>query len=244
LATEEVDLNKYNRVVLKISGEALAGKKSTGIDPQVIKNIACEIKKAKDTGVKLAVVIGGGNIWRGAEMKIKGIDRVTADYMGMLATIIDAIALQSVLEKLNLATRVQSAVEISKICESYIRRRAMRHLEKDRIVIFAGGTGNPYFTTDTAASLRAIELDADVLLKATKVDGVYNDDPLLNPKAKKYTSLTFMDAIKRRLKIMDTTAFSLCMDNNLPVVVFNLHKPGNITKVIKGEPVGTIVKNK
>lgn len=237
-------MNKYRRVLLKISGEALAGKKSSCIDPEVIKDIAGEVKKAKSTGIELAIVVGGGNIWRGAKMNIKGIDRVTSDYMGMIATIIDAIALQSVLEKLGLETRVQSAIEITKLCEPYIKRRAVRHLEKNRIVIFAGGTGNPYFTTDTAAALRAVEIGADVLLKATQVDGVYSDDPKTNPRAKKYDSLTFLEAINKRLKVMDTTAFSLCMDNNLPVIVFDLHKPGNIVRVIRGGRIGTLVKNK
>jgi uridylate kinase len=237
------NLKKIKCVVLKISGEALAGGRQTGIDPAAIKNIAGEIKAAKDTGVKLAVVVGGGNIWRGAKSGIKEIDRVAADYMGMLATVINALALQSVLEKLGIDTRVQSAIEISKLCEPFIRRRAMRHLIKGRVLIFAGGTGNPYFTTDTTAALRAVELGADVLLKATRVDGVYDDDPLLNPRAKKYVTLTFMEAIRKRLRVMDTTAFSLCMDNDLPVIVFNLLKSGNTAGAIKGRKVGTVIKN-
>ena len=237
------DVPKYKRVVLKISGEALSGNKNSGIDNETIEKIAAEIKDVKQLGVELAIVIGGGNIWRGKETKIKAIDRVTSDYMGMLATVINAIALQDVIEKYNIVTRVQSAIEISKLCEPYIRRRALRHLEKDRIVIFAGGTGNPYFTTDTTAVLRAIELKADVLLKATQVDGVYSDDPKKNKNAKKYDSITFMEAIKKRLKIMDMSAFSLCMDNNLPVIVFNLHKPGNIVNSILGKHIGTIITN-
>lgn len=231
----------YKRVILKISGESIGEKPlNIGISQNSLTELAKEIKSAVDKyKVQLGIVIGAGNILRGKNVSF--IERTTADYMGMLATVINALALQSVLESLGLHTRVMSAIEMPKIAEPYIRRRAIRHLEKGRIVIFAAGTGNPYFTTDTTAALRAIEIGADVLLKATQVDGVYDDDPKKNPKAKKYKKLTFIEAINKGLKIMDTTAFSLCMENKLPVKVFNLYKKGNLLKAIKGEEVGTTI---
>jgi uridylate kinase len=231
------------RVLLKISGEAFRGEERYGIDVDSVHAMAKEIAAALDQKVQIAIVVGGGNIWRGTSDRAKGIDRVTADYMGMLATLINAMALQDALEKMDIPTRVQSAIEISKLAEGYIRRRAIRHLEKGRVVIFAGGTGNPYFSTDTTAALRAVEINADVLLKGTQVDGVYSDDPRTNPKAKRLTELTAMEAIRKRLKVMDTTAFSLCMDNQLPVVVFNLYKAGNIRRVVRGESVGTLIRS-
>jgi uridylate kinase len=231
------------RVLLKISGEAFRGEERYGIDVDSVHSMAKEIAEALDKKVQMAIVVGGGNIWRGTSDRARGIDRVTADYMGMLATLINAMALQDALEKMEIPTRVQSAIEISKLAEPYIRRRAIRHLEKGRVVIFAGGTGNPYFSTDTTAALRAVEINADVLLKGTQVDGVYSDDPRTNPKAKRLTELTAMEAIRKRLRVMDTTAFSLCMDNQLPVIVFNLYKPGNIRRVVSGESVGTLIRS-
>jgi uridylate kinase len=234
----------YRRVLLKVSGEALAGSsKEHRIDEKVVQAIAKAIYEVSQSGVHLALVIGGGNIYRGADGERMGMDRVSSDYMGMLATIINALALQNALEKLGANTRVQSAIEMSKVAEPYIRRRALRHLEKGRIVIFAAGTGNPYFTTDTAAALRAIEIGADVILKATNVDGIYSADPKKDPKAKKFKTLTYMEAINRRLRVMDTTALSLCMENKLPIVVFDLHRPENIKRVVCGEPIGTLVRN-
>lgn len=233
----------YRRVLLKLSGEALAGDNEHRIDEKVVQAIARAVFEVKNAGVEIALVIGGGNIYRGADGERMGMDRVSSDYMGMLATIINALALQNALEKLGAHTRIQSSLEMSKVAEPYIRRRALRHLEKGRIVIFAGGTGNPYFTTDTAAALRAIEIGADTILKATNVDGIYNDDPKKNPKAKKFKALTYIEAINRRLRVMDTTALTLCMENKLPIVVFNLHQPGNIRRVVLGEPIGTVVKN-
>lgn len=215
------------------------GSSRHGIDSAALTQISTEIKKAYQKGVQLAIVIGGGNIWRGAADRGSAIDRVTADYMGMLATIMNALALQDSLESMGIQTRVQTAIEIPKLSEAYIRRRAVRHLEKKRVVIFAGGTGNPYFTTDTAASLRAVEIEADIVLKATKVDGVYTADPKRNKKAKLIKKLTFMEAIRRRLRIMDTTALTLCMENRMPVVVFNLFRTGNIAKAVSGIRVGT-----
>ena len=232
----------YKRILLKISGEAMMGDKSYGVDPATADFIAKEIKEAVSLGVEVAIVIGGGNIFRGVEASVKGIERASADYMGMLATVINALALQNFLEQHGIPTRVQSAIEMKELAETYIRRRAMRHLEKGRTVIFAAGTGNPYFTTDTAASLRAMEIGADVILKATKVDGIYSADPLKMPSAKKYTSLTYIDVLKKGLSIMDSTAISLCMDNKLPIVVFNLMGKGNIRKIIKGKKIGTLVK--
>lgn len=235
--------SKTKRVLLKISGEAFRGQERYGIDSEALHNIAGEIAQSLDARIQMAIVVGGGNIWRGASDRARGIERVTADYMGMLATLINALALQDALEKIDIPTRVQSAIEISKLAEAYIRRRAIRHLEKGRVVIFAGGTGNPYFSTDTTAALRAVEINADVLLKATQVDGVYNDDPRTNPKAVKYQDLTAMEAIRKRLKVMDTTAFSLCMENKLPILVFNLYKSGNIRRAVAGESVGTRIKS-
>lgn len=231
----------YKRIILKISGESIGEKPlNMGISESSLNELAKEIKLVVDRyKIQLGIVIGAGNILRGKNVNF--IERTTADYMGMLATVINALALQSVLESLNLNTRVMSAIEMPKIAEPYIRRRAIRHLEKGRIVIFAAGTGNPYFTTDTTAALRAIEISADILLKATQVDGVYDDDPKKNPKAKKYKKLTFIEAINKGLKIMDTTAFSLCMENKLPVKVFNLYKKGNLLKAVRGEEVGTII---
>ena len=235
---------KYKRILLKISGEAMMGDMAYGVDPSTVDFIAREIKVAVTMGVELAIVIGGGNIFRGVEASLKGIERTSADYMGMLATVINALALQNYLEKYNIPTRVQSAIEMKELAESYIRRKAMRHLEKGRIVIFAAGTGNPYFTTDTAASLRAMEIGADVILKATKVDGIYSSDPMKDPSAKKYHTVTYIDVLKKGLSIMDSTAISLCMDNNLPIVVFNLRDKGNIRKILEGKKIGTLVRGK
>jgi uridylate kinase len=232
----------YKRVVLKLSGEALQGKRGYGIDPLVTEQIAKEIKETKKLGVQITIVIGGGNIYRGATASGQGMDRITADYMGMLATVINGLALQDALEKAGVVTRVQTAIEMQEIAEPYIRRRAVRHLEKNRVVIFVAGTGNPYFSTDTAASLRAIEMNADVILKATKVDGVYSADPEKYKNAKKFRALKYIDVLKKGLKVMDATAVSLCMDNKLPIVVFNLTKRGNIKKVISGEKIGTVVR--
>jgi uridylate kinase len=235
---------KYKRILLKISGEAMMGDMAYGVDPSTVDFIAREIKVAVTMGVELAIVIGGGNIFRGVEASLKGIERTSADYMGMLATVINALALQNYLEKYNIPTRVQSAIEMKELAESYIRRKAMRHLEKGRTVIFAAGTGNPYFTTDTAASLRAMEIGADVILKATKVDGIYSSDPMKDPSAKKYHTVTYIDVLKQGLSIMDSTAISLCMDNNLPIVVFNLRDKGNIRKILEGKKIGTLVRGK
>lgn len=232
----------FERVVLKLSGEALQDRLGHGIDTGVTASIAKRLKEIHKLGVEVALVIGGGNIFRGATAESEGIDRSTADYMGMLATVINGMALQDALEKEGVFTRVMSAIEMREMAEPYIRRRAIRHLEKGRIVVFVGGTGNPYFTTDTTAALRAIEIGADVILKATKVDGVYSADPNKVKGAKKFKKLKYIDVIKRSLKVMDVTAISLCMDNNLPIIVFNLFKKGNIKKVILGDNIGTIVK--
>lgn len=230
-------------MLLKISGEALQGDGDWGIDYSVLENIARQVREVQALGVEVALVIGGGNMIRGAEeARRAGLERASADYMGMLSTVINALALQAVLEKLGAFTRVMSALEMHQVAESYIRRRAVRHLEKGRIVIFAGGTGNPYFTTDTTAALRAMEVGAEVVLKATKVDGVYSADPVKKPRARKYKELTYLEVLKRRLAVMDTTAISLCMDNNLPIVVFNLNKKGNLMRLFKGEHVGTVVQ--
>ena len=234
---------KPKRVLLKISGEAFRGKERYGIDVDALHHIAKEIAQAVSSKTQISIVVGGGNIWRGTSDRAKGIDRVTADYMGMLATVINSLALQDALEKMGIPTRVQSAIEISKLAEAYIRRRAIRHLEKGRVVIFAGGTGNPYFSTDTTAALRAVEISADVILKGTQVDGVYSDDPRTNPKAKRLNELTAMEAIRKRLKVMDMTAFSLCMENHLPIRVFNLYKDGNIRRAVAGDSVGTLIKS-
>ena len=231
----------FKRVVLKISGEALQGRQHYGIDHKVVLSIAKQIKAVHDSGVELACVIGAGNIFRGMQAVRQGMDRVTGDYIGMLATMINSLSLQDALEKLGVYTRVMSAIHVEELAEPYIRRRAIRHLEKRRVVIFAGGTGNPYFTTDTAAALRAIEIGAEAVLKATRVDGVYSGDPLKDKKAKKYQHLKYLDVLKKQLQVMDSTAVSLCMDNKLPIVVFNLTGPGNIEKVMRGEPIGTVV---
>ncbi len=232
---------KYKRILLKLSGEALMGDKGFGIDSATVDFIAKEIKKVVNLGAELAIVIGGGNIFRGVEASVKGMERASADYMGMLATVINALALQNALEKNNITTRVQSAIEMRELAESYIRRKAMRHLEKGRIVIFAAGTGNPYFTTDTAAALRAMEIGADVIMKATKVDGVYSSDPVKDPRAKKFDTISYIDVLKKGLSVMDSTAISLCMDNNLPIMVFNLKGKDNISKVALGKKIGTMV---
>ena len=232
----------YRRVLLKLSGEALMGEQAFGIDPDVTTQIAKEIAEIQQLGVQTAVVIGGGNLFRGLAASAKGMDRATADYMGMLATVINALALQDALEHQGVLTRVASAIEMRAVAEPFIRRRAVRHLEKGRVVVFAAGTGNPYFTTDTAAALRAMEIKADVILKGTKVDGIYTADPMLDKTATKYDDISFMAVIERRLKVMDTTAISLCMDNKLPIVVFNLRTAGNVRRVIMGEPVGTTVR--
>ena len=232
----------FKRIVLKISGEALEGKLGYGIDRDVLASIASQIKEVHGLGVQVAVVIGGGNIFRGISASSKGMDRASADYMGMLATIINGLALQDMLEHVGVFTRVQTAIEMKSLAEPYIRRRAIRHLEKGRVVIFVAGTGNPYFTTDTTAALRAMEIGAQVILKATKVDGVYSSDPMKNKRARRYDTLRYIDVLKKGLKVMDATAISLCMDNKLPIMVFNLFRTGNIKRVVLGEKVGTIVK--
>jgi uridylate kinase len=231
----------YKRILLKLSGEALLGRQSTGVDPEVANFIADEIKSLADLQVQVGIVIGGGNIFRGIEASAKGMDRTTADYMGMLATVINSLALQSALEARGLPTRVQSSIEMREIAEPFIQRRAVRHLEKGRIVIFAGGTGNPYFSTDTAASLRAMEIRADVIMKATKVDGVYNADPVKDKTAVMYKKISYIDVLTENLKVMDSTAITLCRDNSLPIVVFNMQKKGNIRGVICGKKIGTYV---
>ncbi|MDD6772094.1 MAG: UMP kinase [Inconstantimicrobium porci] len=233
---------KYNRVILKLSGEALAGENGFGIDFNVAKRIAQEVKQLVDLGVEVGAVVGGGNIWRGRSGE--GMDRTTADYMGMLATCINALALQDSLESLGVKTRVQTAIEMKEIAEPFIRRRAMRHLEKGRVVIFAAGTGNPYFSTDTTAALRAAEIEADVILLAKKVDGVYDKDPHKFDDAKKFDTLTHLEVLEKGLQVMDSTATSLCMDNNIPILVFGLDEPGNILRAIKGEKIGTLVSSK
>jgi uridylate kinase len=232
---------RYGRVLLKLSGEALMGEQQFGIDPAVTTQIAKDIAEIQGLGVQVAVVIGGGNLFRGLAASAKGMDRATADYMGMLATVINGLAMQDALEHVGINTRVASAIEMRAVAEPFIRRRAVRHLEKGRAVIFAAGTGNPYFTTDTAAALRAMEMKADVILKGTKVDGIYTADPMLNPTATKYDNISYLKVLAEGLKVMDATAISLCMDNKLPIVVFNLRTPGNLRRVIMGEPVGTTV---
>ena len=234
---------KYKRILLKLSGEALMGEKQFGIDPNRISAYAEEIKKVVEAGAEVAIVIGGGNIFRGLGAQDQGIDRVQGDHMGMLATVINGLALQSVLEAIDVKTRLQSAIEMDKVAEPFIRRKAIRHLEKGRVVIFGGGTGNPYFTTDTAATLRAIEIDADVILKGTRVDGVYTSDPEKDTTATKYESITFQEVFEKDLKVMDMTAFTLSRENNLPIVVFDMNKPGNLQRVVKGEAIGTVVGN-
>jgi uridylate kinase len=233
---------KYKRILLKISGEAMMGDKGYGIDANTADFIAQEIKGAVSLGVQIAVVVGGGNIFRGVEASVQGMERTSADYMGMLATVINALALQNSLEKKDVPTRVQSAIEMKELAEPYIRRKAIRHLEKGRTVIFAAGTGNPYFTTDTAAALRAMEIGAGAILKATKVDGIYSSDPVKDPEAEKYETVTYIDVLKKGLSVMDSAAISLCMDNHLPIIVFNLRGKGNIKKIIEGKKIGTLVK--
>ncbi|HBY94564.1 MAG: UMP kinase [Ardenticatenaceae bacterium] len=234
---------KYKRILLKLGGEALATPGGFGIDPGKVAELAHKIKRVRDLGVQVAVVLGAGNIWRGNIGMQSGMDRATADYMGMLATVLNALALQDALERIGLDTRVQTAIEMKAVAEPYIRRRAIRHLEKGRIVILAAGTGNPYFTTDTAAALRAMEIDAEVLIKATKVDAVYEDDPFRNPDARRFGHLTYLEALNLRVGVMDSTALTLCMDNNLPIVVTNLWKDGSIERVVKGEDVGTTISS-
>jgi len=232
---------KYRRVLLKLSGEALGGEKGFGIDPVTVVSMAKQIKAVRALGVELMIVVGGGNIFRGSFGSERGIERSTGDYMGMLATVINAMALQDTLEKENVATRVQSAITMTQVAEPFIRRKAVRHLELGRVVIFSCGTGNPYFTTDTAAALRANEMGADVILKATKVDGIYDKDPKKHPDARRYTSITYTEALRKQLRVMDSTAFALCQENRMPIVVFDLFKTGNIKKVIMGQRVGTLV---
>jgi uridylate kinase len=232
----------YKRVLLKLSGEALLGEKSFGIDRAFTSYLATEIRDIHTLALEVAVVVGGGNIFRGVSDSAKGMDRVAADHMGMLATVINGIALQDALEREGIQTRVLSAIEMREVAEPFIRRRAMRHLEKGRVVIFAGGTGNPYFSTDTAAALRAMEIKAEIILKGTKVDGIYDADPKDNPSARRFDSLTYLDVLKRELKVMDATAISLCKDNRLPIIVYNLRQAGNLRRIVTGEPVGTIVK--
>lgn len=233
--------SKFQRILVKLSGEALLGNSDYGIDPAVLKRIAAELQEIVEMGVQVAVVLGGGNIFRGAGLARAGMDRVAADHMGMLATVMNSLAMQDALESLGLYARVMSAIRINEVCEDYIRRRAVRHLEKGRVVIFAAGTGNPFFTTDTAASLRAIEINADILLKATKVNGVYSDDPVRNPAATRYSHLTFDKVLTDKLNVMDATAIVMCRDNRLPLRVFNLNNPGDLTRIVQGEDVGTAV---
>ena len=232
---------KYKRILLKLSGEALGGEAGQGICPEVVADMAQQIKEVRALGVEVVIVVGGGNIFRGLSGSERGIERATGDYMGMLATVINALALQDALEKKGVATRVQSAITMSQVAEPFIRRRAVRHLEKGRVVIFGGGTGNPFFSTDTAAALRAAELGVEVILKATKVDGIYDSDPKKNPAAKRFATITYMEALQKQLKVMDSAAFSLCMDNKMPIIVFDLFKPHNIKRVVLGEKVGTLV---
>ncbi|MBR5259017.1 MAG: UMP kinase [Eggerthellaceae bacterium] len=233
---------KYNRVLLKLSGEALAGDQGYGIDPKVVDDLAKQIAEVVNDGVQLAVVVGGGNIFRGVAGATKGMDRAQADYMGMLATVMNSLALQDAFERHGVSTRVQSAITMQEVSEPYVRRKAVRHLEKGRVVILAAGTGNPYFTTDTAAAQRACELGVDCLMKATKVDGVYDSDPKTNPEAKRFDVISYKEVLERELHVMDTTATALCMDNNIPMIVFDLTKHGNISRALKGEPIGTTIE--
>jgi uridylate kinase len=232
---------QFSRILLKLSGEALGGESGIGISAEAVQNMAEQICEVRNLGVQVVVVVGGGNIFRGLSGSKSGIERATGDYMGMLATIINSLALQDALEKLGAPTRVQSAIAMAQVAESFIRRRAVRHLEKGRVVIFGGGTGNPYFSTDTAAALRANEIGAEVILKATKVDGIYDSDPKKNPKAKRFTQISYIDALQRRLQVMDSTAFSLCMDNKMPIIVFDFFRAHNLKRVVLGEKVGTLV---
>ena len=231
----------YRRILLKISGEILAGEQGYGIQPTVLEDLSSEIASVHSLGIEVAIVIGGGNIFRGIAASASGMERASADYMGMLATILNALALQNALERLDVATRVQSAIEMRQLAEGYIRRRAIRHLEKKRVVIFAGGTGNPYFSTDTAAALRAMEIGADVIMKGTKVNGIFEADPVTNPKAKMFAELPFLSILNKNLKVMDSTAITLCMDNNLPLIVFNLKERGNLKRIVQGDKIGTLV---
>jgi len=232
---------QYRRILVKLSGEALGGESGVGICPDALRKMAAQIAEVRERGVQVVVVIGGGNIFRGVQGSAKGIERATGDYMGMLGTVINALALQDALEKQGVPTRVQSAITMSQVAEAFIRRRAVRHLEKGRVVIFGGGTGNPYFSTDTAAALRANEIGAEVILKATKVDGIYDSDPKKNSAAKRFSRITYLDALQKQLKVMDSTAFSLCMDNKMPIIVFNSFEPRNLCRVVRGEKVGTLV---
>ncbi|MCF8341539.1 MAG: UMP kinase [Chitinophagaceae bacterium] len=232
---------KYKRILLKLSGESLMGNKSFGLDPLMLERYAVEVKTIVDMGIQVAIVIGGGNIYRGMNEAETGIERAHGDYMGMLATVINGMAMQAMLEKLGVFTRLQSAIKMEQIAEPYIRRRAIRHLEKNRVVIFGAGTGNPYFTTDTAGSLRAIEIGADVILKGTRVNGIYSADPEKYPDATRYETITFKECIERNLKVMDMTAFTLCMENKLPIIVFDINEPGNLQKLVNGENIGTMV---
>lgn len=245
MASDPVQRRQFKRVVLKLSGEALREDGSQdNISPPIVENIARQVKDAYQAGMEIAIVVGGGNFWRGITASNRGMDRATADYMGMLATVMNSLAVQSMLEQMDVPTRVQSAIEMKNVAEPFIRRKAMRHLELGRVVIFAAGTGNPFFSTDTTAALRASEIGADVILKATKVDGVYDSDPMKNPDAVRFESLTFHEALTRQLKVMDATAFSLCMDNNKPIIVFSMTEEGNIKRALTGEPIGTLVSNK
>jgi uridylate kinase len=232
---------QFSRILLKLSGEALGGDTGNGINPEAVQSMAEQISEVRELGVQVVVVVGGGNIFRGLSGSKRGVERATGDYMGMLATIINSLALQDALEKLGVPTRMQSAIAMSQVAEPFIRRRAVRHLEKQRVVIFGGGTGNPYFSTDTAAALRANEIGAEVILKATKVDGIYDSDPKKNPKAKRFTQISYIEALQRRLEVMDSTAFSLCMDNKMPIIVFDFFRPHNLRRVVLGEKVGTLV---
>jgi uridylate kinase len=232
---------KYSRILIKLSGEALGGESGVGISAEAVNNMAEQIREVREFGVQIVIVIGGGNIFRGLPGSERGIERATGDYMGMLATVINSLALQDALEKIGVQTRVQSAITMSQVAEPFIRRRAMRHLEKGRVVIFGGGTGNPYFSTDTAAALRANEIGAEVILKATKVDGIYDSDPKKNPSARRFAQITYLEALQKQLKVMDSTAFSLCMDNKMPIIVFDLFRPHNLKRVVMGEKVGTLV---
>ena len=232
---------KYSRILLKLSGEALGGSTGVNICAEAVASMAAQIREVRDLGVQVVIVVGGGNIFRGLSGSKRGIERATGDYMGMLATIINGLALQDALEKIGVPTRVQSAISMAQVAEPFIRRRAVRHLEKGRVVIFGGGTGNPYFSTDTAAALRANEIGAEVVLKATKVDGIYDSDPKQNPKAKRYSQIRYAEALQKQLKVMDSTAFSLCMDNKMPIIVFDLFRPHNLKRVVMGEKVGTLV---
>ena len=238
---KKVTQPKYNRILLKLSGEALGGGGGRSINPGAVSNMAEQIREVRDLGVQVVIVLGGGNIFRGLAGSENGIERATGDYMGMLATVINSLALQDALEKLGVGTRVQTAITMAQVAEAFIRRRAVRHLEKGRVVIFGGGTGNPYFSTDTAAALRANEIGAEVVLKATKVDGIYDSDPKKNPSAKRYEQITYGEALLKQLGVMDSTAFSLCMDNKMPIIVFDMFKPHNLKRVVMGEPVGTRV---